>query len=317
MRFRPLVLAVLLFAHCWIKPVGAHPGSGIVVDDTGQVFFTDTGHGVVRIAPDGKWDYIHRATDGHWLALDPDGAFSRSQPKYFQRITAESIRPALIFAGGGAPIVVGHDGNLYYASFPDQMTPGGLNLVRETPSGQQSFFAPAIKEALARIDDGVTGLAVGPDGSIYAATWTSLFKIALDGTVTPIARNIIIPDCDEERAEHKPTNRLPYLRGLAVDPAGTTYAAATSCHCVAKITPQGQVIAFLKSERPWSPTGVALHDGAVYILEYTNANLPNDPNLPDWRPRIRKVARDGTVSIVLTLTTPASQPVPSTPATNP
>lgn len=52
------------------------------------------------------------------------------------------------------------------------------------------------------------------------------------------------------------------------------YVAATSCHRVLKITPDGQVTSILKSERPWSPTGVAVSGEDIYVLEYTNANGP-------------------------------------------
>jgi hypothetical protein len=52
----------------------------------------------------------------------------------------------------------------------------------------------------------------------------------------------------------------------------------------------------LKSERPWNPTGVALYEGDVYVMEWTNANGgAND----GWRPRVRKLARDGTVSLLV------------------
>jgi len=90
--------------------------------------------------------------------------------------------------------------------------------------------APALSEALQKIDDGVTGLATDPDGSLYVACWTAVFKVKMDGTVTTLAHPIEVKDCDEDKADHKPTNRLPYMRGLAVDSEGTVYAAATSCH---------------------------------------------------------------------------------------
>jgi hypothetical protein len=54
----------------------------------------------------------------------------------------------------------------------------------------------------------------------------------------------------------------------------------------------------LKSERPWSPTGVAVHGGDVYILEYTNAN----GGMTDgWTPRVRKLTRDGMVTLLATV----------------
>jgi hypothetical protein len=76
------------------------------------------------------------------------------------------------------------------------------------------------------------------------------------------------------------------------------YAAATSCHRIIKITPEGQVETVLKAERPWSPTGVAIHDSEVYVLEYTNAN---GPATEGWRPRVRKLGRDGKITTLATI----------------
>src|SRR5258707_2459558 len=90
---------------------------------------------------------------------------------------------------------------------------------------------------------------------------------------------------------------LPSLRGLAVDEHGTVFAAGVGCHVVVKISPDGKVETVLKAERPWSPTGVAVHRGEVYILEYTNAN---GSLREGWRPRVRKLGRDGKVTTLFT-----------------
>jgi sugar lactone lactonase YvrE len=95
-----------------------------------------------------------------------------------------------------------------------------------------------------------------------------------------------------------PNFPLPALRGLAVDAEGTVYAAATGCHRVVRITRDGRVEVVLKAERPWSPTGVAVHGGDIYVLEYANANAGSHDG---WTPRVRKRARDGTVTTLATV----------------
>jgi hypothetical protein len=264
----------------------------------GQVYFIDTGHAVMKIGGEGKLEPIPTITDGHWLALDAKRSFSHAKPKYFQRITPDGAKPALIYAGGGAPLVVNVDGDLYYGSGPDDDSPGGLSITRETLEGVRTRFAPALSETLRKIDDGITGLAAGPDGSLYVACWTAVFKVNMDGTVTTLVDPIEVKDCDEDKADHKPTNRLPYLRGLAVDSEGTVYAAATSCHQLIKITADGRAETALKAERPWTPTGVATHGRDVYVLEYTNAN---GPGTEGWRPRVRKLGPDGVVSVIASI----------------
>ena len=95
----------------------------------------------------------------------------------------------------------------------------------------------------------------------------------------------------------------PLLRGLGVDSRGNVYVTATSCHRVLKITPDGQVTSILKSERPWSPTGVAVNGEEIYVLEYTNAN---GPATEGWHPRVRRLARDNTVTTLVTVPIEAS-----------
>ena len=282
----------------------AHPASGIVVDDQGTVLFVHSRVGVARVDVDGKLTYIHRTSGGHWMCLDPLGSFSHTQPQFgFERITADGVTPAIIFADGGAPVAVCTDGNLYYGSNMSTdggLTPGGLTVARMTPQGKVTELSSALSKKLHEFDDGVTGLAAGPNGSLYVACWRGVLRVTLDGTLTTIAYPMAVSNCDEDRADNKPSNPLPYLRGIAVASDGTVFAAATSCHRLLKITPDGQTNVALSSERPWSPTGVAIHNGNVYVLEYTDPNqLPAKGQ--DWRPRVRKIASDGSVTTLVTL----------------
>ena len=174
----------------------AHPGSGIVVDEEGNVYFTHTGRGCGKIDPEGKLTYVHDSKGGHWLSLDVKGSFSRTQP-------------------------------------------------------------------------------------------------------------IELKDCDVDYPDNNPNFPLPSLRGLAVDEHGAVFAACVGCHAVVKIMPDGKVETILKAERPWSPTGVAVHRGEVYILEYTNANGSLKEG---WRPRVRKLGRDGKVTTLVTVAPEPSRP---------
>ncbi|MGA3205837.1 MAG: hypothetical protein ABSF12_25365 [Bryobacteraceae bacterium] len=297
LRSARLVLVFVAQCFCF-----AHPGTGIVVDAQGRVYFIYTSHGVMRIEPSGKLINIHEATGGHWLALDAGGAFSKVTPRLFERITPDGDIPGLIFTSGGAPLVVGLDGDLYYGSngSREDSFPAGANTVaRLSARGRQELFAPALKNKLAELKDGITGLAAGADGSIYAATWNGIVKLNVDGSIAKIIHPVEVKDCDSDPADHNPANASsPLLRGLGVDSRGNVYVAATSCHRVLKITPDGQVTSILKSERPWSPTGVAVSGEDIYVLEYTNAN---GPATEGWRPRVRKIARDNTVTTLATV----------------
>src|SRR5262249_37185983 len=116
----------------------AHPGSGIVVDAGGNVYFAYFEHGVGKLDPQGKLTYVGKTHGGHWMCLDVDGSFSRTQPRHFERITPDGVKPALIYADGGSPITVLRDGNLYYVSNDETMNPGGMQVTRQSPTGKLS-----------------------------------------------------------------------------------------------------------------------------------------------------------------------------------
>jgi WD40 repeat protein len=277
----------------------AHPSSGIVVDEKGQVFFTDNGatKSLWKIDAAGNLTRFQRG-GWHWLALDETGNYSEQDLKEwwqkritmnFGRVSLPNSKRALLQADG-APFVVGRDGNLYWAK-------GNVEIARLSPDGKVTLLAAGLKETAEKLG-GLRGLASGPDGGLYAACPSAVLKIDPEGKVTTLVHPIILQDVDAELPPGTPDDQKPFLRGLAVDSRGTVYAAATGCHCVVKITPDGQVGSILKAERPWSPTGVAVRGEDIYVLEYTNANRgPED----GWLPRVRKLGRDGTVTTLATI----------------
>jgi sugar lactone lactonase YvrE len=298
---RPIPITILVIASFGLpaRTALAHPSSGIVVDQQGQVFFQDIGGGVIwKIDAQGKLTKYYDKLGGHWMALDGRGVFSRGDLKLVKRITPNGAKPTLLVADGGAPIVVNPDGNLYYGHVLLGGGGVGVGLTRISPGGEQTLFSPDLSRTLEKTDDGVFGLASGPNDSVYVSTWDAVLKVNKDGAVTTVVHPVVVNDCDEDHADHKPSNRLPYLRGLAVDDRGMVYAAATSCHRLLKIAPDGKIESVLKAERPWSPTGVAAQGGDVYVLEYTNANGGPDEG---WMPRVRRLARDGKVTTLATI----------------
>src|SRR5262245_29559083 len=297
------LLAVASLSGPFAAGAAAHPASGIVVNATGEVFFIHTGAGVGKIDARGKLTYIHRVKCcGHLLAIDADGKFSAQLPRLFEKVMPEGVQPALLYASGGAPLVVSQDGNLYYGSgFPegDDTAPGGLTLTRLSPEGKQTLFAPTLKATLAKLKEAVTGLAALPDGSLVVACPNALLKVKTDGTVTTFVHPVEVKDCDDAFAKVRGANagfsnspffHAPYLRGVAVTGEGTIYAAATGCRRVVKIDREGKVETVLKAEPLWTPTGVAVRDKDVFVLEYTHHDRAGE-----WVPGVRKLGPDGKV----------------------
>jgi hypothetical protein len=296
------ILAVCSLCGVFAARAFAHPASGIVVNAKGEVFFVHTGKGACKIEEQGKLTYIHKDTGGHFLALDAEGKFSSAAGnRLFVRITPSGVKPTMLFASGGAPFVVNRDGNLYYGSgYPDgdDTTPGGHTLTRMSPDGKKTLFAPELKTKLEKMGEAVTGLAADRDGTLFVACPNAILKVKTDGTVTTFVHPIVVKDRDDDLAKDSDARfyHSPYLRGLDVTEEGTVYAAVTGCRCVVKITPDGRTETVLKSEKPWTPTGVAVRGKDVFVLEYSDPEKPTG-----WRPRVRKLGSDGKVAILATI----------------
>jgi hypothetical protein len=270
------------------------------VDRKGQVFFTDNGGQGALWKIDTAAGKLTRFRKGgwHWLALDERGSYSGEDLKkwFKERITMNFGRVALPASKGallladGAPFVIDRDGNLCWAR-------GNLEIARLTPDGKVIPLAPSLKETADKLG-GIKGLASGPDGCLYVSCPGAVLKIQLDGKVTTLAHPIVLKDVDTDLPTGTPEDQKPFLRGLAVDSQGAVYAAATGSRCIVKITTEGKVEVVLRAERPWSPTGVAIHGEDVYVLEYSTSKKDNHDT---WLPRVRKLGRDGKVTTLATI----------------
>ena len=285
-------LIILILFVFFGTNVSAHPGSGIVVDKNGQVYFTDTGLGVWKIDNKGKLTYIP-ASRFHWMAIDEKGYFAESQKsfgEYFERVTPQSTKPSLIMCSD-FPLVVNKDGNIYYA----YTRPGSAKIIRRTPGGKESVLVSD------KIFEFISDIAAGPDGSLYITETSNpnantIRKITRDGKVSILASFV------GKAGNDLPFGTVPsYCRGLAVDSSGVVYVAATGSRSVLRITPQGVVTTILKVAGPWTPTGVAVFHGEVYILEWHDVPPALEEERKAWIPRVRKIGRDGKVAVLATV----------------
>jgi hypothetical protein len=295
------IVAVLAFN--WVHQAAfAHPPSAIAVDERGRVFFTDAQEGVFRIDDRGAMTRINPSAM-HWMALDRSGAFAKAPEEFgewFGRITPQGKRPTLISCSD-FPCAIGGDGNLYFAKMH------GLTIVRRTPAGNESVLVEPKDYGVDSTRLGINGMASGPDGSIYVVTLDSvnrtegtgehvLYAINLNGDIRKIAEGFVqekVPDGEEH-----PEVRPQYCRGMAVDDDGNVYIAVTGSRYVMKVTPQGEGSVILRAKRPWSPTGVAVREGAVFVLEYDDEKQVQNR---EWPLRVRKLDRDGHVETLVTV----------------
>ncbi len=292
MVFRLLILVVLLS----INEVLAHPGSGIVVDRQGNVYFVDTGSGVWKIDSTGKLAKLSGPAY-HWMAIDIDGRLANATLPYFSSDVATVVRvgtnPTLLLSSD-FPLVVGPDGSLYY---PWAQSRERVDIFRLSPSGKTTVFK-ALPSA--RSEGGEmrwrNGIAVSADGSIYYSEDRAIRRITQQGEVTTVASNISVSGCGPVTGVDPELGA--YCRGLAVDTAGTVYVAATGCRAVFKVTPDKKVTTVLQASSPWSPTSVAVSGKDLYVLEYLHTA---GDNRREWLPRVRKVSSGGTVTTIATI----------------
>jgi len=283
-------LVLVLAITCLFPwPAVAHPGSGIVADRQGQIYFLDTGAGVWKIDTHGTLTQIP-GPRFHWMTLDADDAFRTASLPFGPgwEITRVRATPALLVASD-FPIVMGRDGALY---FPSQGAKG-LQILRQPPSGRSSVFATLPPTTAKGPLPWLNGIAIGSEGSVYYTGDDAIWKVSPQGQVSAVVTDLALTGCASV-----PGNEGPLLRGLAVDPHGTIYVAASGCGRLLKVTPDGQVSTIIQTRSPWSPTAVALFASDLLVLEYLHTATEDRRA---WVPRVRRILPNGTSAVIATV----------------
>jgi hypothetical protein len=289
-KYRTLVMTVIV-ALLTATPAMAHPGSAIVVDRLGQIWFLDTGGGLWKIDVHGALSRV----DGnrfHWMALDQDNRFTGATlPRDVSRVGQS---PTLLIASD-FPIATGRDGNLY---FPSVTQDGRVRIMRALPGGSATSVVtlPATTTAGGTLR-WLNGLTGGADGQLYFTENSSIRRVTMQGQVETVVKDLRVPGCAKIPGNAR--SEGPLLRGLTVDSAGVMYVAASGCGSLLRITPQGQVTKLLQLDAPWSPTAVALFGTDVYVLEYLHTEVEDRRA---WVPRVRKISADGRSVVIATVT---------------
>jgi hypothetical protein len=289
-KYRTLVMTVIVALHT-ATPAMAHPGSAIVVDRLGQIWFLDTGAGLWKIDVHGALIRVG-GNRFHWMALDQDDRFTGATlPRDVSRVGQS---PTLLIASD-FPIATGRDGNLY---FPSVTQDGRVRIMRALPSGSATSVVtlPATTTAGGALR-WLNGLTGGADGQLYFTENSSIRRVTMQGRVETVVKDLRVPGCAKIPGNAR--SEGPLLRGLTVDSAGVMYVAASGCGSLLRITPQGQVTKLLQLQAPWSPTAVALFGTDVYVLEYLHTEVEDRRA---WVPRVRKISADGRSVVIATVT---------------
>jgi len=312
LRHRPLsLLCTALFALCFCcaKNARAHEGWGIVVDREGQVYFADIPTNTVwRITRGGKLEAFLRDKHSHALVLGEDGSVYGTQEHHagaaghVWRIAPDGSVSNVFNLPRDLPLnlhpfTIDRDGNIYSTnsiSFPNQGDKAIL--LKASPDGVVIALAGGVRghrdgrggEAQF---SGVDGMAWAADGSLYVTDGVYVRRVGVDGAVTTLGGGALTSQSFGED-----------LMGLAVSPGGGVYVADYSRRRVFELLPDGSTRTILETGWVWSPTGVTLAGGDLYVLEHLRMPLVilGDIGVGAYA-RVRKISPDGSVTRLATV----------------
>jgi len=277
----------------------AHPGTGIVVDRQGRVYFTDLKR-IWRWEPGGRLTAVVTGKHSHAIRLDVQGRLEGEHLTYdgqrwwtsAWRLDADGTTSETAPPTEGVPFLftaaVAPDGTRYYARVDNNRRDVSA-IYRRAPDGPAELVAGGVYGhadgvgSEARFGP-IGAIAVGPGGDLYVTDEASVRKVTSSGRVTTVARGG--PLLEPSRFARLFGGRFGKMMGLAVDERGSVFAANFGGACVVLITPEGAVTRVSKSKGGWAPSGVALSGADLYVLESGRGNSV----------RVRRLSPTGTVS---------------------
>ena len=315
MKPRLLIIAVLLASGWWYQATAhAHPPTGIVVDRTGNVYFSDL-ETIWKFSAEGELTVFRAGQHGrhvHELTIDRDDNIYGADVSYNPATKGWPSSVWMMSPSGkityfvettenpprGMGIWRDSAGNLY-SIIQNNHTKTQTLLLRRAPSGEVTTLAGgayglADGTGASAMFGSIGGMVFGPDGNLYLTDRAAIRKVTMNGEVTTLAKGL-----DFRAQEDQPrflAGAGENLTGLSVAPDGTIFVADSANRRLLKVTTNGKVDTVLRTEPPYFPNGVAAVGQDVYVLEI-GFTLPNISS----GPRIRKISTDGSQKILITL----------------
>lgn len=270
--------------------------SGIVATDDGTVFFVDSYNETVwRIQPGGLLHAFVTGRNGRTLCLDGDGHLYGTHEDEAGRtlVWRADARGAMDVSRSDVPeyghaFVVEDDGDMIASSGSDRRT--GVRLVRagehdhELIAGGEMGFRDGMGSEAQFLPIG--GMTRTDEGDLLVTSGASIRRVRTDGSVQTIAKGERLL-----KPRHSFIARLfgdvhGHLTGIAAGSRGEIYVTNTTRAAVIRVAADGTAREIMKSDRGWTPTGVAVANGIVYVLEYGHGV------------RVRRIEASGRLSTV-------------------
>ena len=266
---KALFLLLLIFPMVLM----GHPGIGIVKDSNGNIYYTDL-HQVWKISQ-GKQTVLLPNVHTHELYIDKhDNLYGESESyeekngrfiHYLWKVRPNGridtvITPRESYVDDDYSLARDLAGNEFYIKkFHKRQDPE--RIYKRTPDGKERVFAKGNFR-------GVRWLHPQKDGSLLYVNYNSVFRISPTGQVHEVVRGI---------GNEKPTFAFSRdnitVWGTWQDASKNIYVAVFSDQTVRKISPDGKVTDFYRSQGNWAPThGVFDDKGQLWVLECSDKN---------------------------------------------
>lgn len=248
--------APCLAALCIAGVAGAHPGSGIVVDDAGRVYYTDLRR-IVRI-DGGATGVAVPGVHTHAMTRAPDGAIRGEDSRYLGEDRYEHRTWALA-----------SDGAVTYSAWQPGFWP--TTGIHRDAAG--TLYWVACPEQRCTIQHAARGAAPSPLYTAPAGARIGALHVAASGRVVFVENDAIRRlGTDRTVKALAPADR-PQRFGLWADDCGTVLATSYAARETSRMTPDGAWTVVHASDEGWGPSGVAVSPaGDVWVLEYSSAN---------------------------------------------
>lgn len=287
---RSLVVAVLLLCLDTTTTF-AHPWGGLVVDADGSIYFVsidpiigEEHHACVYRLEDGKAKVVLRSTHS-----PSDFVLARTPGRTVYAAERWNTGTRLWRLGTPTPVrvidstaeptsftvqayAVQDDGTIWFADGGDLYT-----------GKPENFRKVAANPDFNRIDS-----IELVEGTAYILDRSDLKTRDKEGIFRTLANGLKRTD-----PENLPFAGANILFDLAVD-RGTTYVAYYGNRQILAVSPSGQTSTILESEGRWSPHGVDVSDGHLYVLESRGtAHWWQFWKTTGTIPRVRRVSTSG------------------------
>lgn len=292
-----------------MTPLNAHPSWGIVVNSSGEIFFSDVLHGgegtIWKIDKKERLTPIMKEYHAHPLHIDKNDVLWASANRYITGLIEgdgehvltkiypngkkeELIRTRTIqdYAGGNTTVTLDGEPVFEYLK----------QLYKRTKNGKVELLVD-------HIFDRLVTLYTAKDGSIYVTDSRhqggSIYRIASTGKMTLYASNL-----KEKQPENPPYKEPSHnlLYGMTEDAKGHIYVANSGSRRILQLAPDQEKEIIYESKAPWFPVGCVFYNQTLYIME-----VGFEPGKGHLGPRILKIEENKSPVVIANTDTPQKQ----------